>query len=102
MIFVFSVTFRSIHQRRIFKLRQIHPSFIIIKNYMNPNNKVDIQRFYHLEIPIKFSMFEWYHNLILMGRFFYTILDVDYQYHVFMYILDQHRLRATLHTRQEL
>ena len=35
-------------------------------------------------------MLDWYYNFYTRGELFYTIIDVEYCYHAFTYIPDQH------------
>ena len=49
-----------------------------------------MERFSHLEIPTKHQYLTAITILIRMGRFFDTIIDVNYLYHAFTYIPDQH------------
>ena len=47
-------------------------------------------RLSQLDIPTEYQYLTGITILIPMGRFFDIIFDVDYQYHAFTYILDQH------------
>ena len=46
-------------------------------------------------IPSKYQYFTGVLILILVSRFFVTIIDIVYWYHVFTYILSQHRFLVT-------
>ena len=49
-----------------------------IKNGIEPNNNLGIQRFYLLDIPTKYQYLTGVAILLCMGKFFDTITDVHY------------------------
>lgn len=65
-------------------------SFNRIYNDVDPNNIMGKQKLSHLEIPAKYQPLVGINNLIPMGTFFDTTVDVDYGHHAFIYIPVQH------------
>ena len=53
------------------------PSITTFKKDIDPNNNSSLQRFSHLEIPTKYQYMICIIISVLMGRFLYTIIDVD-------------------------
>jgi hypothetical protein len=51
---------------------------IWFRNGIDPNNNSGIQGFPHLDIPTKYQYLTSITTLIPTGRFFDTIIDVDY------------------------
>ena len=50
----------------------------MLKNGIDPNNDSGIQRCSHFDTPTKYQYLTGITILIPMGRFFHTIIDVDY------------------------
>jgi hypothetical protein len=72
--FLFLTPLGSVYHARTFISRQNCPS---INNGIDPNY-LGLQRFSHLDIPTKYQYRSGITILIPLGRFFDTIIHVDY------------------------
>jgi hypothetical protein len=75
---LFSIPFGCIYHARTFIPGQNHPSINVVQSGIDPNNNSRIKRYYHLDIPTKYQYFTGITILITTGRFFDTIIDVNY------------------------
>ena len=77
MVFLFLIPYMSTYYAKSFIPRQIWPSINVVYNGIDPNNNLDIQRFFHLHIPTIYYYLIGIAIQIPMGRFFDTMIDVD-------------------------
>ena len=87
---LFLIPFRSIWYARTFIPRCQYGLEWYWPQY--PNNNSSIQRFSDLDIPNKYQISTGITILMPTGRFFNTIIVVDYWYHPSTYIPDRHWL----------
>lgn len=64
----------------------------MVQDDIDPNNTMGMQRFSNLDAPTMYEYFTGMNILILVGTFLNNNFDVDYGYHTFTYIPDQHCL----------
>ena len=80
MVFLFSIPFGYIYYVRTLIPRQNRPSINMVHNVVDPNLCIPtgIQRFSHLDLLTKYQYLTGITILIPMGRFFDTMIEVDY------------------------
>jgi hypothetical protein len=78
MVFLFVMPFGSICHTKTFVYKKNCPNINTARNGIDPNNNLDIQRFFHLDIPTKYQYLTGISIMIPKGRIFDTIIGVDF------------------------